>query len=407
MQKIGKIAFFVGASGILFVGGLFVGIYVGENHPKTIVVQGVDGIDAQGNAASVDFSTFWQAWDLIDTNYLNAEKVSANTRVYGALGGLISSLGDPHSVFFNPENSKRFEEDVEGSFGGIGAEISSKKNQIVIIAPLKGSPAERAGLKAGDAIYSVNTSSTEGLSVDEAVTMIRGPKGTPVTLTIMREELEKPKDIKIVRDTITAPTLDFAMKDSDIAYVQLYSFNANASQLFYDAMLKALTQGSHGLVLDLRNNPGGYLEVAVQLAGWFLPRDTVVVSEATRAGVDEVFRAKGNSALAKFPVVVLVNGGSASASEILAGTLRDNRNVKLIGETTFGKGTVQQVLDLKDGSSMKITIAHWVLPSGKILENGGLEPDIIVKPSEDDVESENDVQLTKALEVMRGMIEKD
>jgi carboxyl-terminal processing protease len=221
----------------------------------------------------------------------------------------------------------------------------------------------------------------------------------------MRDGWEKPKEVKIVRDTIVAPTLDFEMKEGNVAYIRLHSFNANANRLFYQAVLQGLSRGAKGMVLDMRNNPGGYLEVAVDLAGWFVPRGMIVVSEEGRAGVTQEFRAEGNAALEKFPVVVLVNGGSASASEILAGALRDLRDVKLVGEKTFGKGTVQQIVELRDGSSMKLTIAHWVLPSGKVLEGEGLEPDIEVVLSDEDLESENDVQLTKALEVLRPMMQ--
>ena len=255
-------------------------------------------------------------------------------------------------------------------------------------------------------ILSINSTSTEGMNVDEAVRFIRGPKNTQVTLTILREGWDKPKDFKITRDTITVPTLDFTMKGRDIAYVQLYTFNANADYLFYNAVSKAISNSAKGMILDLRNDPGGYLDVAVDLGGWFFPKNTLVVKEESRNGGGDELRANGNAALANLPVVVLINGGSASASEILAGALRDNRKIKLIGEKSFGKGTVQQLIPMPDGSTIKLTIAHWVLPSGKILENGGLIPDIEVKMSDDDMKNKKDPQLDKAIEVIKEEIAK-
>ena len=387
---------------VLFGSGIVLGYRVGVEHPKIITVRGVSGVTSE-TPEGADFRLFWDAWDTIASNHLGGAVVTPREMVYGAIQGLVQAFDDPHSAFFSPADGEKFSQDVEGNFGGIGAEIGARDGGIVVVAPLADTPAERAGLQPNDLILAVNGSSTEGLTVDETVQMIRGPKGTEVALTILRKGWEASKDIPIVRDTIYVPTLDFEMR-GDVAYVELHSFNLNANPLFYQAMTQAAIQGARGVVLDLRNNPGGYLDVAVQLAGWFLPRGTSVVSEAGRDGVTDEFRAEGPAALVDLPVVVLVNGGSASASEILAGALRDARGVKLVGEQTFGKGTVQQIFDLADGSSLKLTIAHWVLPSGKVLENEGLTPDIEVVPSESDIASENDVQLTKALEVVREEI---
>ena len=387
----------------LLAGGFTLGFSYGKQFPKVITIQGVTNLE-DGKPVSVDFGNFWEAWQLIKENSLK-EDVSDQDKVYGALRGLVASLGDPYSVFLPPEEDQKFHEDIEGNFGGIGAEIGIRKNQLIIVAPLKNTPASRAGLLAGDQILKVNASSTDGVTVDQAVRWIRGPKETSVTLTIFRNGWEDSKEFKITRGTIVVPTLDFEMKE-DIAFVQLHSFNANANQLFWQALIEAERKGARGLILDLRNNPGGYLEVAVDIASWFLPRGTLVVSEASRTGTDEIFRANGNAALVDFPAVALINQGSASASEILAGALRDQRKMLLIGETSFGKGTVQQLLPLRDDSSVKLTIAHWVLPGGRILENEGLIPDIEVKISDKDVASGNDPQLAKALEVLRGEINR-
>lgn len=383
--------------------GFLLGFKEGKKFPQTIIVRGVANVDS-GEPQNVDFGVFWQAWQKISDVYLKNEDVSNNNKVYGAISGLVGSLGDPYSEFFAPEDNKKFQEDVEGNFGGIGAELGIKDGQIVIIAPLKDTPASRAGLMAGDKILKVNSTSTDGLTIERAVGMIRGPENTVVTLTILREGWEVPKDFKITRANIVVPTIDVTNLDNHITRLELHSFNANADFLFYQAMFKALTSGSRGLILDLRNNPGGYLEVAVDLAGWFLPRGSLVVSEEGRSVGKQEFRANGNAALVDFPVVVLINGGSASASEILAGALRDARKIKLIGEISFGKGTVQQLEPLSDGSSLKLTVAHWVLPSGHVLENEGLKPDYEVKISDDDVKNKRDPQLDKAIEVLESEI---
>jgi len=383
--------------------GLILGYRIGQETPKTIIIHGLTNLDA-GEPPATDFGTFWQAWSVINQNYLRDKDVATQDKVYGAIRGLVGSLNDPYTEFFTPTENQKFQADVQGDFGGIGAEIGMKKGGVVVIAPLKGTPAMQAGLKAGDQILKINASSTEGLTVDEAVTMIRGPKGSTVTLSIYRDSFDKPKDFKIVRDTIVVPTVDFEMKDGGIAYVQVYSFNANLDRLFYNAMSQALKGGVRGMVLDLRNNPGGYLDVAVDLAGWFLPRGTLVVSEAERSGTPQKLSAGGNATFANLPLVVLINQGSASAAEILAGALRDDRHAKLIGEQSFGKGTVQDLIDLKDGSTIKVTIAHWVLPGGQVLENGGLKPDIEVKAPKDGTTKDNDPQLEKALETVRGEV---
>ncbi|HTY40059.1 MAG TPA: S41 family peptidase [Candidatus Paceibacterota bacterium] len=388
-----------------FGAGLNIGYRVGTEKPKTVVVQNLQNTNTPSEI-SADFGTFWQAWDILNQNYLRASSVTDVAKVNGAIDGLVRAAGDPYTVFFPPADNQKFQEDIEGNFGGIGAEIGMKDHQIIVIAPLKDTPAARAGLVAGDNIISINGSSTDSMTVDEAVSHIRGPEGTKVILSIYRDGWDKPKDFPIMRETISVPTLDMTMKDGNIAYVQLYSFNANANGLFFEAMRKALQQGAKGLILDLRDDPGGYLDTAVDIAGWFLPKGTLVVSEAMRSGLPQEFRSQGNGALKDFPTVVLMNKGSASASEILAGALHDDLKIKLIGEKSFGKGTVQQIFDLRDNSSIKITVAHWILPSGKTLEGEGIDPDIEVKVSEEDMNSKNDVQLTKALEVVRDLVSK-
>ncbi len=377
--------------------GFYFGFKIGKKHPQIVQVIGIKNID---NKTTADFNLFWQAWDEIYKNYVFPEKLNNQSMVYGAIKGLVNSLKDPYSEFFNPEEAKSFEEDVSGVFSGIGAEIGQKDGYIVVIAPLKNTPAERAGLKPMDKILMINSTSTEGLTVSEAVKFIRGPEGTEVKLTILSEGAKEPREVKIIRAQIEVPTLDYEIKDN-VLVVKLYSFNPNAVKLFYEAMIDGFMKNkAQGVILDLRNNPGGYLDVAVDLSDWFFKKGTLVVKEVGK-DINEADYASGNGFLANTPIVVLVNKGSASASEILAGALRDNRGVKLIGEKTFGKGTVQRLINFDDGSSLKITIAKWVLPSGKTLEGEGLPPDIEVKNPENE---EKDLQMEKALEVIKQEI---
>ena len=382
--------------------GFYWGLKTGQTTPEIVLARGVTNVDGE---TSADFRTFWDAWKTIDDNYLKADQIGGQARVYGAIKGLVNSLGDPYSEFFTPDEGQKFEEDVQGNFGGIGAELGIRKEILTVIAPLKNSPASKAGLRAGDLILKVGATSTDGMAIDEAVNLIRGPENTKVTLNVFRDGWDKPKDFEITRAIIEVPTLDFEMK-GPYAYIALHTFNDNAEKEFYSALKQAADKNAEGLILDLRDDPGGFLEVAVNLAGWFLKPGTVVVSEADKTGIIEIMKANGNgnASLVDFPTVVLINKGSASASEILAGALRDQRQIKLVGETSFGKGTVQQLKTLRDGSEMKITIAHWVMPSGKVLENGGLKPDYEVQLSDDDITNKRDPQLDRAIEVLKSEI---
>ncbi len=356
---------------------------------------------------NADFSLFWDAVKALKDNYYGIHKISDQDIVYGAIKGAVQSTGDPYTVFFTPSNAKKFNEDLSGSFGGIGAEIGIRNNQLTVIAPIKGNPAEKAGLKTGDQILKIDdTIVTSDLSVDEAVNLIRGPIDTKVKLMVMRNGWKAAKEFDITRKTIHIPTLDWKMVNGNIAYIQLYNFSANASSLFYEAALSALLQGARGVVLDLRGDPGGFLEVATDIAGWFLPRGDVVVKEKLRSGDENILRANGNAALTHMPVVVLIDGGSASASEILSGALRDDRSIKLIGEKTFGKGSVQEVQTLKDGSSLKVSIAEWLTPDGHTINKIGLQPDIQVPITDQNTKEGKDPQYDKAIEIIKQEMAK-
>ena len=349
---------------------------------------------------------FWDSVSLIKEKHFRISEVSDEDLLYGAIEGALGALHDPYTTFFNPSDAKKFEEDIQGNFGGIGAEIGIRDGQLQIIAPLKGNPAEAAGLKAGDKILKVDDTVTNDLSVEEAVKIIRGEEGTEVTLLLFRDDWGEAREFKITRGLVVIPTLDSEFRDDGIVHFKLYNFSANAPYLFYQESLNALTRGAQGVILDLRNNSGGYLDVANSVSGWFLGRGEVIVRESFRSGEENVMRAQGPAAFAEVPTVVLVNGGSASASEIVAGALRDNRGIKLIGEKTFGKGTVQEIENLPNGSSLKISVAEWLTPNGVKIDGNGLEPDFVVEITDEDVENDRDPQLDKAIEVLEEEIAK-
>ena len=373
----------------------------------------VQGIINQefGKPKEFDFGLFWETWDNLHTKYVDKNKLNDENLLYGAISGMIKGANDPYTVFFPPQESKSFKQDVGGSFGGIGAEIGKKNDFLVIIAPLEDTPAKKAGLTAGDKILKINNESTDNLTVEEAVAKIRGEVGTKVVLAILRgTDSAKVKDITIERAIIKIPITKLeALKDNKMARLSFYSFTSTAPFEFQQSAAKILsTTGYKGIILDLRNNPGGYLEVAVDIAGWFLNAGDLVAIEDfgkdNGQGKTTEFRASGLGALKNYPLVVLVNQGTASAAEILAGALRDNRSVKLIGEKTFGKGSVQELVNLKGESSLKVTVAKWLTPKKYSISESGLEPDYKVTLTEDDISKGKDPQLDKAVEVLEKML---
>lgn len=382
---------------LTFVFGL--GYYYGRENLKYSIFQNF-GIESQKKV--LDFSLFWEVWQKLENKFINRESLNSQKMIYGAISGMVKSLKDPYTQFLDPEQSKMFLEDVTGTFEGIGAEIGIRKDQLQIIAPVEGTPAKKAGLRSGDKILKIDDKITSDMTVDEAVKLIRGPKGTEVALTILRDDL--PKEIKIVRDVIRVPTLKWEMKTDKIAYIKIYSFAENLNPDFKKSANEILKSGAQKIILDLRDNPGGYLDAAKDIADWFLSKNSLVLIEDYGTGGEKKeSRSRRNGEFSSFPVVVLINQGSASASEILAGALRDTRGIKLVGEKSFGKGSVQELENLRDNSSIKITVARWLTPSGKSIMDEGLEPDVKIKMTPEDYEKENDPQLDKALELLKEM----
>lgn len=396
-KKITKTVSFTIIAALLAVGIFYLGTLFATEERRVLITD-------RNELIKGDFSLFWEAVDLIRDRYVYANDLQDHDLLYGAIRGVLDTLGDPYAGFFTPEDAEKFEQDLSGSFGGIGAEIGIRNSQLIVVAPLKGNPAEEVGLKAGDSIVEINGEETHGLAIEEAVKRIRGEPGTVVTLLIFREGWDDAKEFEITRAIVNIPTVDWEMGNDKILYMQIYNFNGNMPPAFESASLQALYSGVRGIVLDVRNNPGGFLDVATYIEGWFLYRGEIAVIEQFASGEEQVIRAVGNEALAHLPVVVLVNRGSASASEIVAGALRDLKGAKLIGEKTYGKGSVQEVSSLSDGSSVKVSIAAWLTPNGNKIDGIGLEPDIPVELTDEDFEAGRDPQKEKAFEVMRALL---
>ena len=416
----------------LFLGGVHYGYnnrpeidrVVGAMHTSLPVASGTPSvletcIDAKGaevpcllsrdevkakDDAPADFDQFWKVWNIINEKYVPTKHkaVSNQEKLWGAISGLSNSLGDPYTYFMPPQEKSLFEQDVQGTFGGVGMQIGVKDGILTVIAPLKGSPAEKAGIKKGDKVYRIDAATTTNMDVDKALYLIRGEVGKSVRLTLIREGVDKPFDVNVVREVIQVPTID-TEKRGDVFIIRLYGFPATGAELFRGALREFVQSGANKLVVDVRGNPGGYLEVSADIASWFLPAGEVVVSEEEKSGVGQVYRSKGYNVFGdKFHMVMLVDGGSASAAEILAGALEQHGVATLVGTKTFGKGSVQELIPITPDTSLKVTIARWITPNGTNLSDGGLDPNVKVDFSKADADAGRDPQLDKAIELLHS-----
>lgn len=385
---------------LAFVAGFFIG---GRGSPESVISRVPligDGLDPTPDAA-VDLANFWKAWNALDANYVVTSPSSTlpttDERILGAISGLAAAYGDPYTVFFPPTEAKAFAEAISGSFAGVGMEIGVRENVLTVVAPLKGTPAEVSGVKAGDQIIAIDGEPTDGISVEKAVSKIRGPVGTTVALSLLRGG--KPLEITIVRQTIQVPETEDALDEASGVYrIALFEFTANSAELFNQAFARFKASDSRKLIIDLRGNPGGYLDAAVDVASHFLPEGAVIVTEDF-GGKEEnkVHTSIGyNDIPADTDVVVLIDGGSASASEIVAGALQDAGVASVIGLSSFGKGSVQTLVDL-DKSSLKITVARWVTPKGRWIADNGIKPDISVPYEKAEKEGGHDSQMARAI----------
>lgn len=352
----------------------------------------------------LDFSLFWKTWDLLKEKYVNTNTLDSRKLMYGAIQGMLKATGDPYTTFFDPEETKSFSQDIEGSFEGIGAELGVKDDILTVIAPLEDSPAQKAGLRAGDKILKIGDKSTADMTIYEAVDLIRGKKGTEVKLTIFHKGEEETREISIIRDTIIVKSVKLEFKEGKVAHLKVTKFGEDTSKEFDAAMRQIIDKNARGIVLDLRNNPGGLLDKAVDLASRMMPKGKIVVTEEDNAGKKNTLRTYGGDKLSALPTVVLINDGSASASEILAGALRDNQGIQLVGKKSFGKGSVQEFINLPGGTSVKITVAKWMTPKGNSIMEKGIDPDIEIDLTAEDIKNERDPQLDKALEIIKEKI---
>ncbi len=346
----------------------------------------------------VDLSLFWSVWRLLQKHYVSPEKLETKTMVYGAVSGLVSAIGDPYTLFMTPQDMKMFENALSGTLEGIGAQLELQNGQVVVVAPLKGSPAEKAGLQTKDVIVGVDGKSLEGIGLENVVALIRGPKGTTVSLSVLRGTSHTPVTIAVTRDSIHIPSVESKVVKTatgSIGVVALNQFGDDSVAELKKAIQELPTKDLKGLVLDLRFNGGGYLEGATDIVSMFLKSGTVVTVDRRDAD-PEVHRVNGSPLLPDIPLVVLINGGSASASEITAGALQDSKRATIIGTQSFGKGTVQEVIELPGGSSLRVTVAHWLTPAGHDLGKKGVTPDIVVDRTTAQYQAEYDPQLLAA-----------
>lgn len=350
-----------------------------------------------GKPSEIDFSLYWEAWNKLKQKAVVAP--DTQKMIYGSISGMFDSLADPYTVFLTPDENKRFREDIQGEFDGIGVEIVAKNGLPTVVAPLSDTPAEKAGLKPNDIISEVDGTKTADLGIEGAISKIRGTKGTTVKITIIRAGSEQPLSFDIVRDTIVVKSVKWEKKTQagkQIYVVKIRQFGDDTDSLFANFASEVIKEKPDGIIIDLRNNPGGYLETAVDLASYYLDSG-VVVSEKGRDGVSHEYNVTRKATLKNFKTVILVNAGSASASEIFSGALQDRGLAQLIGEKTFGKGCVQELIELSDGSAAKITVANWFTPKGRAISGEGIAPDIAIENPDG---ATSDLQLDKALETV-------
>ena len=397
------------------VGLFLLGTYYGyTNRPAIESVTSLYNKE-ESKPATVDFSLFWEAWKILEERYVDTSgglnststvnQITDQEKVWGAISGLTKSLNDPYTVFLPPEEKKQFEADISGNFSGVGMEIGIRDGQLVVVSPLPNTPAQLAGIKSGDRIIKIDDINTVEIGVTEAVQKIRGKKGTVVTLTILRGEDNEKFEFKVIRDNIAIPTLETELLPSGVFVIRLYNFSANSPSAFKQALKEFEKSKTDKLLLDLRGNPGGYLEAAIHIASWFLPEDKIVVKELRGKGEDELIHySLGFDVFSKkLKMAILVDQGSASASEIVAGALAENGIATLVGQKTFGKGSVQELIPLTEETSLKITIARWFTPEGHSISANGLEPEIMIEIDEEDISAGRDPQEEKAVQYLLNL----
>lgn len=350
---------------------------------------------------NIDFTLFWNTWDLLSKQYIDKKALDPQKLYFGAIQGMVAAVGDPYTVFLPPQAQQTTKEQLGGSFEGVGIQLGyNKDKRLVVIAPLKGTPAEKAGIKAGDMILKIGDKDTSTLTLPEAVSLIRGAKGSTVVLTTFRENDSKPEEVSLERDTIVVKSVEYQSKETKsgkkVAYIRISSFGEKTKGEWDDAVSQALSEAPQGVIVDVRNNPGGFLDDAVYIASEFLDGGKVMMQENSSGNRQDISVLRAGKML-KLPMAVLINKGSASASEIFAGAMQDRKKGLLVGEISFGKGTIQSAEDLPQGTGIHITTAKWLTPEGRWIHNIGLTPDDKVDSGDD---TTIDPQLDKALSLL-------
>ena len=387
----------------LLIGGGFLAGFVAGRIPAGIL-QPAGDINFKNlfnQEQEVDFSLVEEVWNIINEKHVGKDEIDRQALIFGAIRGMIRELDDPYSVFFDASETEDFLTSVSGHFEGVGIEISIKDGFLTVISPLKDTPAAGSGIRAGDIIIKIDGEDTLDITLEEAVSKIRGPRGTEVILTVLREENEE-IDISIIRERIDVPSVEWELLEGNIAYIELTHFSEITDDDFTKVAQEILESPADRIVVDLRNNPGGFLDISIDVAGWFFEKGITIVTEETTSNGNRKHVSSGPGSLSDFPVVVLQNQGSASAAEILAGALRDNLGAEIVGEKSFGKGSVQAFENLPGGTSIKITVARWLTPSGQYINDKGIEPTIPVEFS-GNVGEDGDSQKNRAIEVVKGL----
>ncbi len=355
-------------------------------------------------AENIDFKLFWDTYNLVSSKYIDKKAIDPKKLYYGAIQGMVAAIGDPYTVFLPPQAEKATKEQLGGSFEGVGIQLGyNKDKQLVVIAPLKDTPAFKAGVKPGDIIVKIEGKDSTSLSLPDAVNLIRGPKGTAVNLTLFGENDTKTREVSLTRDTITVKSVEFEAKTTKagkkIAYIRLSSFGEKTKDEWDQAVSQALASAPQGVIVDVRNDPGGFLDAAIYIGSEFIDDSATVVQQEDSAGVKTPYKVVRSGKMLKLPLVVMINKGSASASEILAGAMQDYKRGKLVGVQSFGKGTIQSAEELSENTGIHITTAKWLTPDGHWVHNVGLTPDVKVEAGDD---PNKDPQLEKALEVLEA-----
>lgn len=387
---------------LLFGSGYKLGEYRANQSKIERPAYNILNAENQNKVKNIDFSIFWDTWNKVEQKYVDKKKLDPKRMLYGAIKGMVASLNDPYTFFLTPEENKETKNDLDGKFEGIGAQLGLKNNRIVVIAPLKNSPAIRAGIQAGDIIIAVDGQTTKNMTLPQAVSKIRGKKGTKVTLTLSRDDKELEKTL--TRDQIHVDSVELTYEEKKVAHLKVNQFGDNTNSEWDRAVSEISDKYKageiKGVILDLRDNPGGFLESSVYLASEFLPEGKLVVKQESTSGDNKDYMVEREGKLLDIPLVVLINQGSASASEILSGALRDHKRAILIGAKSFGKGSVQEALDLQEGAGLHVTVAKWILPQGEWINGKGITPKVIIENKKDEQNTltpETDLQFNRAV----------